>query len=165
MNEETPPPDQEHTVRLDLDPDAPTITPTAFGEHARPRGAASRSAFEAGHVVAGRYRIVRFIARGGMGEVYEAEDLELHGSVALKTIRPEVAEDAVAVERFRREIQIARKVTHPSAAAISGRRVRSCSRPTHWPRRAANRPRSSRSRCRKQSSRPRRENRRSPSAN
>ncbi|HEX6097369.1 MAG TPA: protein kinase [Thermoanaerobaculia bacterium] len=109
---------EDETARLDLDDDsnAPTITPTAFGRP-RPRPA-GRSAFEAGHVVAGRYRIVRFIARGGMGEVYEAEDLELRGTVALKTIRPEVAEDEVAVERFRREIQIARKVTHPNVCRV-----------------------------------------------
>src|SRR5919108_6048044 len=95
-------PDDEETARFELDSDdAPTITPT----FASGKRKSSRTAFEAGHLVAGRYRIVRFIARGGMGEVYEAEDLELHGSVALKTIRPEVAEDEVAVERFRREIQ------------------------------------------------------------
>jgi tetratricopeptide (TPR) repeat protein/tRNA A-37 threonylcarbamoyl transferase component Bud32 len=112
------PSDDEHTAKLDLDAesDAPTVTPTAFG---RPRQRSTgRNAFMPDHVVAGRYRIVRFIARGGMGEVYEAEDLELGGSVALKTIRPEVAEDEVAVERFRREIQIARKVTHPNVCRV-----------------------------------------------
>jgi eukaryotic-like serine/threonine-protein kinase len=109
--------DDDPTARFDpdADADAPTITPTAFG---RTRGSGGRSAFEPGHVVAGRYRIVRFIARGGMGEVYEAEDLELRGPVALKTIRPDVAEDEVAVERFRREIQIARKVTHPNVCRV-----------------------------------------------
>jgi eukaryotic-like serine/threonine-protein kinase len=109
--------DNEPTARLDLDDDsdAPTITPTVFNRRPMTGG---RSAFEAGHVVAGRYRVVRFIARGGMGEVYEAEDLELGGAVALKTIRPEVAEDETAVERFRREIQIARKVTHPNVCRV-----------------------------------------------
>jgi eukaryotic-like serine/threonine-protein kinase len=65
-------------------------------------------------VVAGRYRIVRFVARGGMGEVYEAEDLELGVRVALKTVRPEVGALPGVVERFKREIQLARKVSHPS---------------------------------------------------
>ena len=120
MSDQHPPPDDEHTAKFDLDEvadsNAPTITPTAFGRP-RPRST-GRNTFDAGRVVAGRYRIVRFIARGGMGEVYEAEDLELQGSVALKTIRPEVAEDAVAVERFRREIQIARKVTHPNICRV-----------------------------------------------
>jgi len=96
-----------------LDDAAPTVPALR-----QSRASTGRSAFEIGHVVAGRYRILRFIARGGMGEVYEAEDLELHGSVALKTIRPEVAEDSMAIERFRREIQIARKVTHPNVCRV-----------------------------------------------
>jgi eukaryotic-like serine/threonine-protein kinase len=75
-------------------------------------------AFQTGEHVAGRYRIVRFLARGGMGEVYAAEDLELHETVALKTVRPEIATDGRAVERFKREIQLARKVTHPNVCRI-----------------------------------------------
>jgi serine/threonine protein kinase len=66
-------------------------------------------------VLAGRFRIVRRIAQGGMGEVWEAEDLEFAGErVAVKTIRPEIARDAWAVSRFRREIQLSKKVTHPN---------------------------------------------------
>ena len=49
-----------------------------------------------------------------MGEVYEAEDLELRDRVALKTARLEVAGEERFIERFRREIQLARKVTHPN---------------------------------------------------
>ncbi|NTV80297.1 MAG: serine/threonine protein kinase, partial [Candidatus Aminicenantes bacterium] len=60
----------------------------------------------------------RFIARGGMGEVYEAEDLELRESVALKTVRAEIAADSRALERFKTEVHLARKVTHPSACRI-----------------------------------------------
>ncbi|HEV7786257.1 MAG TPA: serine/threonine-protein kinase, partial [Thermoanaerobaculia bacterium] len=74
--------------------------------------------FTAGELLAGRYRLVRFIARGGMGEVYEAEDLELKERVALKTVRWDVALDTLAVERFKREIQLARKVTHLNVCRI-----------------------------------------------
>jgi eukaryotic-like serine/threonine-protein kinase len=74
--------------------------------------------FAAGELLAGRYRLVRFIARGGMGEVYEAEDLELKERVALKTVRWDVARDTTAIERFKREIQLARKVTHPNVCRI-----------------------------------------------
>jgi tetratricopeptide (TPR) repeat protein/tRNA A-37 threonylcarbamoyl transferase component Bud32 len=74
--------------------------------------------FTAGETLAGRYRLVRFLAQGGMGEVYEVEDLELHERVALKTVRPDVGADILAVERFRREIQLARKVTHPNVCRI-----------------------------------------------
>jgi tetratricopeptide (TPR) repeat protein/tRNA A-37 threonylcarbamoyl transferase component Bud32 len=74
--------------------------------------------FAPGEVLAGRYRVVRFLARGGMGEVYEVEDALLGERVAAKTVRPEVARDATAVERFKREIQLARKVTHPNVCRI-----------------------------------------------
>src|ERR1700681_2576824 len=74
--------------------------------------------FTAGELLAGRYRLVRFIARGGMGEVYEAEDLELKERGALKTVRWDVARDNLSVERFRREIQLARKGTHPNVCRI-----------------------------------------------
>src|SRR6185436_19153574 len=62
--------------------------------------------------------VVRFIARGGMGELYEAEDLTLGEHVALKTIRPEIAKDSRATQRFRREVQLARKVTHANICRI-----------------------------------------------
>src|SRR5262245_40667009 len=68
--------------------------------------------FQPDEWVAGRYRIIRFIARGGMGEVYEAEDEELHSRVALKTIRADLADDEAVLERFRTEISLARRVTH-----------------------------------------------------
>ncbi len=69
--------------------------------------------FSVGDQLAGRFRIVRFIARGGMGEIYEAEDLDLGGNVALKTVRL-AGRDARAIEQFRSEIQLARRVTHPN---------------------------------------------------
>lgn len=74
--------------------------------------------FSPGELVADRYRIVRFIGQGGMGEVYEADDLELRQRLALKTVRPEIARDQQAIERFKREIRIARKVTHPNVCRI-----------------------------------------------
>ncbi|HUO85357.1 MAG TPA: serine/threonine-protein kinase, partial [Thermoanaerobaculia bacterium] len=74
--------------------------------------------FADGEIVGERYRIIRFIGRGGMGEVYQTEDLDLDVEVALKTVRPEIAEHEKALERFRREIQLARKVTHPNVCRI-----------------------------------------------
>ena len=53
-----------------------------------------------------------------MGDVYEAEDLELRERVALKTVRPEIAGSSQVMERFKREIQLARKVTHPNVCRI-----------------------------------------------
>ncbi|HEX4440832.1 MAG TPA: tetratricopeptide repeat protein [Thermoanaerobaculia bacterium] len=76
------------------------------------------SSLAAGAILAGRFRVIRFIARGGMGEVYEAEDQVLHDNVALKTIRPDVAGDARAMDRFLREVHLARTVTHPNVCRI-----------------------------------------------
>ncbi len=96
---------------------APSLSATGTSSLARRRGV-DEPAFAPGEVLAGRYRMARFIARGGMGEVYEVEDLELKERVALKTVRWDVARDAMTVERFRREIQLARKVTHPNVCRI-----------------------------------------------
>lgn len=71
-----------------------------------------------GQVLAKRFRILRFVAAGGMGEVYEAEDQELHERVAVKTIRPEILAQPNAVARFKREVHLARKVTHPNVCRI-----------------------------------------------
>jgi serine/threonine protein kinase/tetratricopeptide (TPR) repeat protein len=74
--------------------------------------------FRPGELVAERFRITCFIARGGMGEVYEAEDIELHERVALKSIRSELLHDGKALDRFKREVHLARKVTHPNVCRI-----------------------------------------------
>ena len=70
-------------------------------------------------MLANRFRIIRPLGHGGMGEVYEAEDLELHEPVALKTLLPEIAGDEQSLERFRREVLLARKVTHPNVCRIN----------------------------------------------
>src|SRR5579859_5689294 len=74
--------------------------------------------FAPGHIVSQRYRILRFINRGGMGEVYEADDLQLQERVALKTLRPEIAGDARSIAHFKQEIQLSRKVTHPNVCKV-----------------------------------------------
>jgi tetratricopeptide (TPR) repeat protein/tRNA A-37 threonylcarbamoyl transferase component Bud32 len=73
---------------------------------------------ETGEVLAERFAIVRHLGSGGMGEVYEAEDRHLHTHVAIKLIRRDIADQAEAVARFRREITLARQVTHRSVCRI-----------------------------------------------
>lgn len=79
---------------------------------------ANAGRIQLGTLLAERFRIVRFCARGGMGEVYEAEDLELRMSVAIKAIRPEIADYPGMLARFRREVHLAKQVTHPNACRI-----------------------------------------------
>lgn len=64
-----------------------------------------------GDVLSNRYRVDRFLARGGMGDVYHAFDLELEIPVALKTIRPDVASNPDALRYFKREVLVARSIT------------------------------------------------------
>src|SRR5688572_8065188 len=71
-----------------------------------------------GEQVAGRYRIVRFLARGGMGEVYEAFDEVLQETVALKTLLATTLDDDAAVARLAVEVRLARRVTHPNVCRI-----------------------------------------------
>jgi tetratricopeptide (TPR) repeat protein/tRNA A-37 threonylcarbamoyl transferase component Bud32/TolB-like protein len=79
---------------------------------------ASDPIFTDGALVANRFHIVRFLGRGGVGEVYEAEDQELGGRVALKTLRRDTAPEARALDRFRREVRLARRVTHPNVCRL-----------------------------------------------
>lgn len=74
--------------------------------------------FSKDELVASRFRIVRHIGDGGMGEVYEAFDEKLRARVALKTLKRELASDPQALERFRREILVAREVSHESICKI-----------------------------------------------
>ncbi len=70
-----------------------------------------------GTTLAARYRILYAIAKGGMGAVFEAEDLRSRRRVAVKVIRDEFLRDVVSIERFRREATVSATVRHPSIVA------------------------------------------------
>lgn len=74
--------------------------------------------FLPGSLLAERYRIVALLGRGGMGEVYRADDLTLGQPVALKFLPEEAANDAGLLERFRAEVRISRKVSHPNVCRV-----------------------------------------------
>jgi serine/threonine protein kinase/Flp pilus assembly protein TadD len=78
----------------------------------------SEKRFAVGEVLLERFRILSFIAAGGMGEVYEVEDLALKENLAIKTIRLEALQQKNALERFKREVHLARKVTHPNICRV-----------------------------------------------
>ncbi len=75
------------------------------------------AAFSDGVLLLNRFRIVNLRGRGGMGEVYEAHDLEL-GRVALKTVRLDIANNTQMLFRFKREVQLARRVTSCNVCRI-----------------------------------------------
>jgi Tol biopolymer transport system component len=87
-------------------------------KRARPLSEREPLQFAPDAVLARRFRIVRFIARGGMGEVYEAEDLELGERVALKAIRRHFDPDSEVLALFKKEVQLARRVTHPNVCRV-----------------------------------------------
>ena len=74
--------------------------------------------FLPGSLLAERYRIVALLGRGGMGEVYRADDLTLGQPVALKFLPEEAAKDPALLERFRGEVRISRKVSHPNVCRV-----------------------------------------------
>jgi tetratricopeptide (TPR) repeat protein/tRNA A-37 threonylcarbamoyl transferase component Bud32 len=83
-----------------------------------PSDAPARDYLASGTVIANRYEIVRLIDHGGMGAVYEANDRSLHQRIALKTIRSERAFEPRAIDRFKREALLARRVTHRNVCRV-----------------------------------------------
>ena len=74
--------------------------------------------FLPGRLLAGRYRIIALVGRGGMGEVYRADDLTLGQSVALKFLPEEAGKDEALLERFRNEVRISRRVSHANVCRV-----------------------------------------------
>ncbi len=109
------------------DEDLPTFSsprgePRALGSDARPASASATTAeqgrFVPGTLLAGRYRIVALLGRGGMGEVYRADDLTLGQPVALKFLPEAANADEEMLARFRTEVRIARRVSHPNVCRV-----------------------------------------------
>ena len=71
-----------------------------------------------GVVFAGRYEIIEELGAGGMGRVFRAFDKKIDEEVALKLIKPEIAAERKTVERFRNELRIARKISHPNVCRM-----------------------------------------------
>ncbi len=94
----------------------PRRTPSSPGT---PRPSDGPAAFGSpGSLLAGRYRILGLLGRGGMGEVYRADDLTLGQSVALKFLPPAFARDADRLRRFYQEVRVAREVSHPNVCRV-----------------------------------------------
>jgi hypothetical protein len=100
--------------------DTPTLD---NAKDARPRTPSSShpaqsGGFAPGTLLAERYRIVALLGRGGMGEVYRAEDLKLGNVVALKFLPTSVQSDPTALAAFHAEVRNARQVSHPNVCRV-----------------------------------------------
>jgi hypothetical protein len=79
----------------------------------------SSTTFATGNIVSGRYRVLSFVGRGGMGEVYEAYDQLMDRRIALKTLLCSVADRPRAARRFKEEVRNAQRVGHPNVCRIN----------------------------------------------
>jgi len=100
---------------------APTLPPSSDSQPPR-RPPSSSDSFQGryapGEVLAGRYRIVSLLGRGGMGEVYRADDLKLEQPVALKLLPEALAIDPLRLAHFHDEVRIARQVSHRNVCRV-----------------------------------------------
>ncbi len=99
----------EAPTSLEPGESTPGLSGSDSGQHGR---------FLPGTTVAQRYRIVGLLGRGGMGEVYRADDLKLGQQVALKFLPPHMVADDDHVRRLFDEVRMARKVSHPNVCRV-----------------------------------------------
>src|SRR6185312_12647351 len=115
-------PGSDVQVTIDRSPSAPSpLPPPSSASQSRISLSSIRG--ESGRILPGtlladRYRIVALIGRGGMGEVYRAEDLKLDQDVALKFLPEKLVQDGAALARFHREVRIARDISHANICRV-----------------------------------------------
>jgi len=118
----TPVSNTDDVATLDFATPKPQRPPRpASSSSSRPSSSAdylSEGRFLPGRLLAGRYRIIALLGKGGMGEVYRADDLTLGQPVALKFLPDEAARDEGLLERFKNEVRIARRVFHPNVCRV-----------------------------------------------
>ena len=91
------------------DKSSPQSSPSDSSHHGR---------FLPGTKVADRYRIVSLVGKGGMGEVYRADDLKLGHPVALKFLPRELGQDQQRLDYFHNEVRLSRQVSHPNVCRV-----------------------------------------------
>lgn len=105
-----------------MSPSKPSSTRSAARTRSSPSSGSLDSIDDArfvpGEMVAERYRIVGLLGKGGMGEVYRADDLKLGQPVALKFLPEHLLTDGAALARFHREVRIARQVSHHNVCRV-----------------------------------------------
>jgi protein kinase-like protein len=99
-------------------PSKPVTSSSSGGGWLSSSGAIDHGRFEPGTILGGRYRIVGRLGRGGMGEVYRADDLKLGQPVALKFLPPDVDRDPARLTQLHTEVRMARQVSHPNVCRV-----------------------------------------------
>jgi serine/threonine-protein kinase len=102
---------------MPADPVDLTASQTRLGESPG-TSAFDHGRFAPGMVLADRYRIIGLLGRGGMGEVYRADDLTLGQSVALKFLPERIDSNRAGLERLLSEVRTARQVSHPNVCRV-----------------------------------------------
>ena len=110
-------------MSADSDPAPASATHTLHQKTRAETSVSSSDSLDHGRFVPGtllldRYRILGLLGRGGMGEVYRADDLKLGQTVALKFLPPDLARDPGRLARFHNEVRLARQVSHPSVVRV-----------------------------------------------
>ena len=111
-----------------IDYEATATSPLPQSPYSSPRSASrmavateflvSEGRFLPGRLIAGRYRIIALLGKGGMGEVYRADDLTLGQAVAMKFLPEEATSHEGMLERFKNEVRIARRISHPNVCRV-----------------------------------------------
>jgi serine/threonine protein kinase len=95
-----------------------TSTPSRHSSIHSTSDSLDHARFISGTILNERYRVVGLLGRGGMGEVYRAEDLTLEQPVALKFLPEALSADEAALARFRREVRVARQISHTNVCRV-----------------------------------------------
>ncbi|HVL66528.1 MAG TPA: hypothetical protein VM364_04610, partial [Vicinamibacterales bacterium] len=97
---------------------SPATTPQGSSGWLSSSGAIDHGRFAPGTILGGRYRIVGRLGRGGMGEVFRADDLKLGQQVALKFLPADVDRDPARLTQLHTEVRMARQVSHPNVCRV-----------------------------------------------
>src|SRR6187397_1508959 len=108
--------DDDRTIDPDRTFDPLTSAPTLAVRTPTPTPAPGR--FAPGAIIGGRYRLVSLLGRGGMGEVYRADDLTLDQPVALKFLPGPVTAGDARLAQFHNELRVARQVSHKNVCRL-----------------------------------------------
>ncbi|MCG3128916.1 MAG: Serine/threonine-protein kinase PknD [Phycisphaerae bacterium] len=98
--------------------DGSVLTPSSSSGGTSSSGLIDHGRFPPGHLLAGRYRIIELLGKGGMGEVYRADDLMLGQSIALKFLLGAQAEGEENLAALVREVRVARQVSHANVCRV-----------------------------------------------